>query len=66
MVEAESAEAESEVPCPLVKEKFWSDEEAVVLVAKNREAPIVVASSPEAKVEVAVEVAAKAPAVKEL
>ena len=63
MVEAERAEAESEVPCPLVKRKFCKEEEAVVEVAKRRAVPIRGDSKPEEKVEEAVEVPTKAPAV---
>ena len=46
-----------------MKEKFWSEEEAVVEVAKNLPAPMSGDSIPEAKVEVAVPVATNAPAV---
>ena len=55
---------ESEVPWALVKEKFWREEEAVVLVAKILEAPINGDSIPPEKVEVAVDVEVMEPVVR--
>ena len=47
-----------------MKEKFCSDEEAVVEVAKMREVPIIGDSRPPEKVEVAVDVPTMYPAVR--
>ena len=49
-------ERDSDVPCAFVKEKFWSDEEAVVEVANILDVPSIGVSIPPAYVEVADEV----------
>ena len=56
-------ERESEVPWALVKEKFWSEDEAVVEVAKILPVPRMGASRPPEKVVVAEEVEVRYPTV---